>query len=166
MAFLRKSIYATGGVIGVFKAPSTPAGVCGSRLNVADIGERGSSEGNAGDLNDEGTELATLIVGVIGRVDFVVEDVGGGEGIEAGRAVDVDFSLPSLPAIATGEATVGFSVTVTDDTGNEEVSVDIVSVGVFCVFDGGAAGVVGVFVLTATGDCEAVLGEGEAIVSL
>lgn len=51
IAFFRKSIYASGGVIGVFIAPSIP-GVCGRRLNVADIGERGSSDGKAGDLSE------------------------------------------------------------------------------------------------------------------
>lgn len=54
MAFLRKSMYAIGGVIGVFTEPST-----GVRRNVADIGERGSSDGKIGDFRDERTALAT-----------------------------------------------------------------------------------------------------------
>lgn len=97
IAFFRKSIYATGGVIGVFKAPSpaTP-GVYGRRLNVADMGERGSSDGKAGDLREVGTALAMPDVDMASFVDVV----SGGEGRAAG----------ALSALALDSVMIGIGV--------------------------------------------------------
>lgn len=105
IAFLRKSIYATGGVIGVFKAPSpaTP-GVCGRRLNVADMGERGSSDGKAGDFRVAGTALAMPDVN---KLAGFVDVVSGGEGRAAGA-----FSVVALAFVMTGIGGVAASVTV------------------------------------------------------
>lgn len=100
IAFFRKSIYATGGVIGVFKAPSpaTP-GVCGRRLNVADMGERGSSDGKAGDLREVGTALAMLDVEILASF---VDVVSGGDGRAAGElsGLALDFVMTGIGVVA------------------------------------------------------------------
>ena len=105
IAFFRKSIYATGGVIGVFKAPSpaTP-GVCGRRLNVADMGERGSSEGKAGDLREVGTALAMLDVVILASF---VDVVSGGEGRAPGA-----LSVLTLDSVMIGIGVVAVSAIV------------------------------------------------------
>jgi len=105
IAFFRKSIYATGGVIGVFKAPSpaTP-GVCGRRLNVADMGERGSSDGKAGDLREVGTALAMPDVDILASF---VDVVSGGEGRAAGA-----LSVLALASVMTGIGIVAVSAIV------------------------------------------------------
>lgn len=102
IAFFRKSIYATGGVIGVFKAPSpaTP-GVCGRRLNVADMGERGSSDGKAGDLREVGMALG------VNRLAGFVDVVSGGEG----RAAGALFVL-ALDSVMAGITVVSASTIV------------------------------------------------------
>lgn len=93
-------MYATGGVIGVFKAPSpaTP-GVCGRRLKVADMGERGSSDGNAGDLREVGTALAMPDVDMLASF---VDVVSGGEGRAAGAlsAFALDSVMIGIGAVA------------------------------------------------------------------
>lgn len=116
IAFFRKSIYATGGVIGVFKAPSTPG--VGRRLNVADMGERGSSEGKAGDRSEEGTALATGDVAILAGFLLVVR---GGEGMAEGGASTV-FALSSL-MIGIGTGAVSVNVVVAVVAGGEAIAI-------------------------------------------
>lgn len=89
MAVRRNSMYALGGVMGVLSAPaaSTPGVGGGSRLNVADLGVRGNSEGKTGERGVWEAALRCSGMGIV-RV-FLIVLVGGGEGMAVGRGVSI-----------------------------------------------------------------------------
>lgn len=82
-------MYALGGVMGVLSAPaaSTPGVGGGSRLNVADLGVRGNSEGKTGERGVWEAALRCSGMGIV-RV-FLIVLVGGGEGMAVGRGVSI-----------------------------------------------------------------------------